>query len=94
MFYKAAISSRELQKQGFSDEITEAVKALERKPKEDFMSFVKRAARNEIAKDILYDEIYEALQINKRERIDEDDFKTLNENLEAYHYLESLDSKE
>ena len=94
MFYKAAISSRELQKQGFSDEITEAVKALERKPKEDFMSFVKRAARNEIAKDILYDEIYEALQINKRERIDEDDFKTLKENLEAYHYLESLDSKE
>jgi hypothetical protein len=36
----------------------------------------------------------EALQINKRERIDEDDFKTLKENLEAYHYLESLDSKE
>ena len=94
LLYKAAINVQELQKQGFSDVIIEAVKALERKPGEDFMDFVKRAAKNEIDRGILKDEVFNALNIRNRESLDADDFKTLNEHLTALHYLNSLAKKE
>ncbi len=93
LLHKVAINPQELKDQGFPVEIIKAVKALERKPEEDFMDFVKRAAENEIARCILKDEIYEALSISKRECLDENDLKSLNENLAALHYLESLERK-
>ena len=54
------------------------------------MDYVKRVARNENVIWILRGEIYGALCITKRESLDEDDLKSLNENLAALHYLKSL----
>ena len=90
LLHKVAVNSRELQKQDFSDEIIEAVRILERRPAEVFMDYVKRVARNENVIWIIRGEIYEALCITKRESLDEDDLKSLNENLAALHYLKSL----
>lgn len=92
--HKVSINPHILKKQGFSNEIIEAVKALERKPMEDFMDYVKRVARNEIAISILKDEIYEALHITNKESLNVDDLKILNENLAALHYINSLSKKE
>ena len=79
-----------MKNQGVYDEIVEAVEALERRPKEDFMKYVKRVTRNEIATRILKDEISDTLNIKNKESLDEGDLKTLNENLAAFHYLKSL----
>lgn len=92
LLHKVGVSTLKLQKQGFPDGIIKAVKAIDRKPRDIFMAFVKRAAKNEIARVILKDEIYDALNINNKERLDEDDFNTLNENLAALRYLKSLEN--
>ena len=94
LLHKVGITPHELKNQGVYDEIVEAVEALERRPKEDFMDNVKRVARNEIAISILKDEIYNALSISKREKLNEDDLKTLNEYLAALQYLKSLAKEE
>ena len=90
LLHKVGITPQELKNQGVYDEIVEAVEALERRPKEDFMKYVKRVTRNEIATRILKDEISDTLNIKNMESLDEGDLKTLNENLAALHYLKSL----
>ena len=90
LLHKVGITPQELKNQGVYDEIVEAVEALERRPKEDFMKYVKRVTRNEIATRILKDEISDTLNIKNKESLDEGDLKTLNENLAALHYLKSL----
>lgn len=92
--HKVGITPQELQNQGVYDDIVEAVEVLERRPKENFMKYVKRVTRNEIATRILKDEISDTLNINNKESLDEGDLKTLNENLAALHYLKSLEKKE
>ena len=94
LLHKVEINTQELENQGIPVEIIKAVKALERKPGETFMDYVKRVCRNEIAISILKDEIYNALSISKREKLNEDDLKTLNEYLAALQYLKSLAKEE
>lgn len=93
LLYKTAINSKELQKQGFSDVIIKSVKVLERKTEESYMDYVKRVAKNKISRGILYNEISDALYIKERKSLNAKDLKTLNENLAAYHYLESLEKE-
>lgn len=93
LLHKVAINSQELKNQGFPAEIIKAVKVLERKSEEDFMEYVKNVAKNEIAINILKDEINDTLYIKDKESLGEEDLKTLNENLAALHYLESQAKK-
>ncbi len=90
MLHHVGIAAEVLRENEFPEEIVEAVNNLSRKSDESLMDYVKRAAKNEIATSILRDEIYEVLRISKRESLNADDLKTLNENLAALHYLESL----
>lgn len=94
LLHEVDVSPAVLHSQGFPDDIIAAIDALSRKTDESLIEYVKRAADNNIAKSILWDEIYEALHITKRESLDEEDLKTLNENLAALHCLESLAKKE
>ena len=93
MLNKVSASPELLIKQGFPDEIVTSVKALERKPEEDFLHYVKRAANDEFAKEIIEEEINDALRIRDLEIIDDDRVKALNENLAALRYLESLNKR-
>lgn len=94
LLHKVEISLAVLRSQEFPAVIIDAIDALSRKTDESLMEYVKRAADNEIAKCIIRDEIYEALSISKRESLDEDDLKILNENLAALHYIKSLVKEE
>ena len=58
------------------------------------MKYVKRAAKNEYARDIIEDEIKDALDLSKRESISVDDVQTINDHLAAMRYLDSLDDSE
>ena len=93
LLYKVAINFKELQKYGFSDDIIETVKVLGRRNEEDFIDYVKRVAKNKISRGILNSEISDALYIKERKSLNAEDLKTLNENLAAYHYLESLEKE-
>ena len=93
-FYKVGISSVEAKKQGFPDGVIKVLKALERKKGESYLKYVKRAAKNEYARDIIEDEIKDALDLSKRESISVDDVQTINDHLAAMRYLDSLDDSE
>lgn len=94
LLHKVDVSSALLRNQDFPAVIIAAIDALSRKKGECLMDYVKRATGNGIAISILENEIDEALSIRKREKLDEDDLKTLNEYLAALHYLKSLAKEE
>ena len=75
----------------FSEEIVEAVEAMKKKDDETFIQYVERAAQNELARELIEDQVRLAVDISSLKSIDEAMVKTLNENLEALHYLESLE---
>lgn len=91
---KASMSASKLKDMGFTEEITEAVEAMEKKGDESFIQYVERAAQNKIARELIEDQIRLAVDISSLKSIDEAMVKTLNENLEALHYIESLEIAE
>ena len=88
---KASVSASKLKEMDFSEEIVEAVEAMKKKDDETFIQYVERAAQNEIARELIEDQVRLAVDISSLKSIDETMVKTLNENLEALHYLESLE---
>ena len=91
LFYKVGISSAEIKKQGFPEKVVKTVKALERKDGENYLQYVKRASKNECARELLEDDIIDALNLRNRESVSVDDVQTLNDYLLAFRYLKSLD---
>ena len=88
---KASVSASKLKEMDFSEEIVEAVEAMKKKDDETFIQYVERAAQNELARELIEDQVRLAVDISSLKSIDEAMVKTLNENLEALHYLESLE---
>lgn len=86
---KVSANPVQLREQNFPDEIVNAVETLIRKPDETFLQYVKRAAQNIIAKEIIEDRVRTAVDISTLESIDDAMVKTLNENLAALHLLNS-----
>ena len=89
---KASLDSKTLRGQNFPEKIVDAVKSLERWPKEPFLWYVKRAVLNDIAKEIIEDRIREAIDISSLKSIDDATIMILNDNLAALHYLQSLNT--
>ena len=95
LLHKVVVTPQELISQDFPDEVVEAVKVLERKSDEAYIDYVKRAVQNELSREIIREEIDDALYIDKsKESLDAEDFKIINENLQALHYLKSLEGDE
>lgn len=95
LLHRVVVTPQELINQGFPDEVVKAVDALERKPNEVYLDYVKRAAQFQLSRDLIKEEIDKALYIDKsKESLDAEDFKIINENLQAFHYLKSLEGDE
>ena len=88
---KASVSASKLKEMGFTEEIVDAVEAMKKKDDETFIQYVERAAQNELARELIEDKVRLAVDISSLKSIDGAMVKTLNENLEALHYLESLE---
>ena len=74
-----------------NERIVEAVEAMKKKEDETFIQYVEKAAQNELARELIEDQVRLAVDISSLKSIDGAMVKTLNENLEALHYLESLE---
>ena len=76
-----------LEEKGFPKKIIKTVDALRRKPDEEFLKYVKRAAKNEIAREILLKRVCYSFNITDKKYIDEATLEKLNEALAAWHIL-------
>jgi hypothetical protein len=76
-----------LEEKGFPKKIINAVDALRRKPDEEFLKYLKRAAKNKIAREILLKRVCYSFDIKDKKYIDEATLEKLNEVLAAYHIL-------
>ena len=76
-----------LEEKGFPKKIIKSLDALRRKPDEEYMKYLKRAAKNDIAREILLKRICCSFSITDKKYIDEAMLKKMNEILAAYHIL-------
>lgn len=85
-----AISSAELKRYGFSDEVVEAVLSLTRKPDEDYESFIQRCALNPIGRYVKIRDLEDNLNVKRLDELDSSATYRINKYLKALRFLKSL----
>lgn len=85
-----AISSADLKRFGFTDEVVEAVLSLTRKPDEDYESFIQRCALNPIGRYVKIRDLEDNLNVKRLDELDYAAMKRVNKYLKALRFLKSL----
>jgi (p)ppGpp synthase/HD superfamily hydrolase len=70
-----------LNKEGFSDKVVEAIECLTKRKNEDYESFIMRVSKNSIAKKIKIEDIRDNLDLTRLHKITEKDLQRI----EKYH---------
>lgn len=85
-----SISSADLNRFGFSNEVVEAVLSLTRKPKEDYEAFIQRCALNPIARYVKIRDLEDNLNVTRLNELDYAATQRVNKYLKALRFLKSL----
>lgn len=85
-----AISSADLKRFGFSDEVVEAVLSLTRKPDEDYEAFIQRCALNPIGRYVKIRDLEDNLNVKRLNELDYAAMERVNKYLKALRFLKSL----
>lgn len=85
-----AISSADLKRFGFSDEVVEAVLSLTRKPDEDYEAFIQRCALNPIGRYVKIRDLEDNLNVKRLNELDCASMERVNKYLKALRFLNSL----
>ena len=85
-----AISSTDLKRFGFTDEVVEAVLSLTRKLNEDYEAFIQRCALNPIGRYVKIRDIEDNLNIQRLDEMDYAAMHRINIYLKALRFLKSL----
>jgi (p)ppGpp synthase/HD superfamily hydrolase len=85
-----SVTAADLRKEGFSEDILDALSHVTKREGEDFQEFVARAATNPIARRVKLADLEDNLDVRRLEAVTESDAKRLTKYLTAQRYLKSL----
>jgi len=77
----------DLKKEGFSEEIINALECVTKQPNESYSQFIERIKKNPLAVKVKINDLKDNMDITRLTFITEDDTQRLNKYLKAYHYL-------
>lgn len=80
----------DLEKEGFSKEVVEAIKCLTKKEDEDYKQFVSRVKTNSLATKVKINDLIDNLDLKRLNEVSEKDIPRLNKYLAAYRELINL----
>jgi len=80
----------DLEAEGFSSEIIEAINCLTKKETEDYNQFIQRIKTNPLAIKVKINDLVDNLDIKRLQSVTEKDVPRLNKYLEAYRQLVSI----
>lgn len=79
----------ELRKEGFDEEIIEALKVLNHEKGEDYFSYIKKIAKNPLARDVKIADLKHNMDLTRLDNIIEKDKKRLAKYQKCLEYLET-----
>lgn len=85
-----AVSSADLRRQGFTDEVVEAVLSITRQPDEDYEAFIQRCALNPIGRYVKIRDLEDNLNVKRLGELDYSATQRINKYLKALRFLKSL----
>ena len=77
----------DLKKEGFSEEIINALKCVTKQPNERYTHFIERIKKNPLAVNVKLNDLKDNMDITRLTYITEKDIQRLNKYLKAYQYL-------
>lgn len=77
----------DLRKEGFPQEIIDAVLSVTKREGEDYDDFIRRAATNEIGKEVKIADLEDNMDIRRLKEISDDDVKRLRKYLRCWQYM-------
>ena len=83
------VTSEQLEEAGMSEFVIKAVLCLTRKNGEPYEDFIRRAAKNPIAREVKIADLEDNMDVRRLENVTEDDFKRMDKYLNAWKYLKS-----
>jgi (p)ppGpp synthase/HD superfamily hydrolase len=85
----AKVTAADLRREGFSDEILDALAHVTKRKGEDYQSFISRAAKNPIARRVKLADLEDNMDVRRLKRVTERDRKRLSKYLRAWRSLKS-----
>jgi (p)ppGpp synthase/HD superfamily hydrolase len=89
-----ATTAADLRRDGFTEEILDALAHLTKRKREQYPNFVARAATNPIARRVKLADLEDNMDVRRLESVTERDAKRLNKYLVAWRYLKALPAVE
>lgn len=83
------VTSEQLEEAGMPEFVIKAVLCLTRKNGEPYEDFIRRAAKNPIAREVKIADLEDNMDVRRLENVTEDDFKRMDKYLNAWKYLKS-----
>ena len=83
------VTSEQLEEAGMSEFVIKAVLCLTRKNDEPYEDYIRRAAKNPIAREVKIADLEDNMDVRRLENVTEDDFKRMDKYLNAWKYLKS-----
>ncbi|MRJ11297.1 HD domain-containing protein [Ornithobacterium rhinotracheale] len=83
-------SFQQLEKEGFSNEIIEALKCVTKKENENYENFINRISKNKLATKVKLYDLEDNLDIKRLKNIDKKSLERINKYLHAFHRLKML----
>jgi (p)ppGpp synthase/HD superfamily hydrolase len=84
------VTAADLRREGFSDEILDALAHVTKRKGENYQDFVARAAKNPIARRVKLADLEDNMDVRRLKRVTERDRKRLSKYLRAWRSLKSL----
>jgi (p)ppGpp synthase/HD superfamily hydrolase len=84
------VTAAHLRREGFSDEILDALACVTKRKGEKYQGFMARAARNPIARRVKLADLEDNMDVRRLKRVSERDRKRLSKYLRAWRILKSL----
>jgi (p)ppGpp synthase/HD superfamily hydrolase len=85
----AKVTAADLRREGFSDEILDALAHVTKRKGENYQEFVARAAKNPIARRVKLADLEDNMDVRRLKRVTERDRKRLSKYLRAWRSLKS-----
>lgn len=83
------VTEEQMEEKGIAEFVIKAVLCLTHKKGETYDDFIRRAAKNPIAREVKIADLEDNMDVRRLENITEDDFKRMDKYLNAWKYLKS-----
>lgn len=81
-----------LRKEGFPDDLLEALKAVTKQDREDYEQFVRRSAANPLAKRVKIADLEDNMDLTRMPEVSEKDVPRLQKYVKSWHFLTEFPS--